>query len=100
MSTEVRVDPAVLDAAATAAAHLRDGVRGGLTDVEPETALAARELAGWQTGRSLDALLHWWREDLSRLVERLDDMSEGLRRCAADYRRADHTSAGNFQALD
>ena len=99
MPTEVRVDPAVLEAKARVAADLRDGLHRELTDVEPETTQAARELTGWLTGQALGNLLHWWQDDLTNLTQRLDAMSEGLRLCARDYRHSDHASADNFRGI-
>ena len=90
----------MLEAKAGVAADLRTQLDRELTDVEPETAQAARELTGWQTGRALGNLLHWWQDDLTNLGRRLDAMSDGLRRCASDYRHSDHASADNFRGMD
>ncbi|MFY1686738.1 WXG100 family type VII secretion target [Plantactinospora sp. WMMB782] len=99
MATEVRVDPALLEAKAGTAAELHAGLDRELTDVEPETAQAARELHGWQTGTALENLLHWWQDDLGKLRQHLDALAEGLRLCARDYRHSDLASADNFRNL-
>ncbi|GAB3984378.1 hypothetical protein GCM10027615_71820 [Plantactinospora veratri] len=44
MATEVRVDPALLEAKAGVTADLRAGLDRELTDVEPETTQVVREL--------------------------------------------------------
>ncbi|AVT39273.1 hypothetical protein C6W10_25725 [Plantactinospora sp. BB1] len=80
-------------------ANLRAGLDRELTDVEPETAQVVRELRGWQTGTALENLLHWWEDDLGRLRQRLDALTEGLRLCARDYRQSDQASADNFRAV-
>lgn len=99
MATEVRVDPALLEAKASVAAELRVRLDRELTDVEPETSQVARELRGWQTGTALENLLHWWEDDLGKLRQRLDALAEGLRLCARDYRHSDRASADNFRAV-
>lgn len=99
MSDEVRVDPAVLDAGAGVAEGLRDTLRAGLTDVEPETMAAARALAGWLTGRSVEGLAWRWRDDLASLGTRLTGLADGLALSARDYRYVDRASADNFRAV-
>jgi hypothetical protein len=99
MSSEVRVDPARLESAARVTESLRESLRSGLTDVEPETMQAARDLAGWRTGRSVEDLAWWWRDDLAKLDRRLDALADGLSWCARDYRYTDHASAENFRAV-
>lgn len=99
MATEVQVDPAVLEAMARVAGDLQAAVRTDVTDVEPETAAAARALTGWQTGRAIEALMWWWRDDLTRLSGRLGVISDGLMLCARDYRYSDQASAQNFRLL-
>lgn len=98
MSDEVRVDPVVLDVTARAAAAVRESLRGEVTDVEPETTQAARELGGWLTGRSMEQLLWSWRDELGRLASQLDGVADGLTACARDYRYADRASADHFRA--
>lgn len=99
MPGEVRVDPAVLDAKAGASADLRGALSKDVTDVEPETARAAKSLAGWSTGRAVEDLLWFWRDDLTRLGSSLDAITAGLTACARDYRHSDRASADNFRAV-
>ncbi|MGX7675184.1 WXG100 family type VII secretion target [Plantactinospora sp. DSM 117369] len=99
MNVEVRVDPAPLEAKAGVAADLQAGLDRELTDVEPETSQAVRELRGWQTGTALENLLHWWQDDLARLRQRLNALAGGLHLCARDYRQSDRASAENFRAV-
>lgn len=99
MVDEVRVDPAVLDAQARVARDLGEALRGDLADVEPESAQAARDLSGWLTGQAVADLVWRWRDDLTKLTDQMNGMSEGLRSCAMDYRHTDRASAEHFRGV-
>ncbi|HWG99305.1 MAG TPA: type VII secretion target [Pilimelia sp.] len=96
MGEELRVDPAVLSAAAGACQRFGEATARQWRRVEPETVDAARALPGWRTARALQDTLGAWEDDMTRLVAHLQRLGTALEECAADYRRADAASAGHF----
>ena len=99
MADEVRADPAVLYGLGRAARGLRDALTEGLTDVEPETAEAARAMRGWHIGGVLDQLMWDWRDDVAGRARHLDGLASALDGCARDYEHSDTASAHGFASL-
>jgi hypothetical protein len=99
VSVEVRVDPSVLDRAASACDGLRVELTSDEADVEPATTGAMSGLAGWGIRGALDQVLWWWRDDLTKLGGYLDGYGDALRGCARDYRVTDRADSGRFLYL-
>ena len=91
----MRVDPAVVDAAAQQSRDLGARWRTAAGDVEPETTAAIGSLGtGCRLRAELERILSAHTAE-ARLDERhLNDLAEALSATAADYRRSD-TDAGN-----
>ncbi|WP_223874481.1 MULTISPECIES: type VII secretion target [Salinispora] len=99
MSDEVRVDPLALDSQARVAEDVAAALEHDLIDVEPESVQAVQDLSEWRTGRAVEDLVWFWRDDLKKLTGQVNGVAEGLRQCARDYRHTDTASADHFRSV-
>lgn len=93
---DVRVEPAVLDEASRVCADLRESLRQGAADVEPDTEAAMSGLPGWSARGALEELLWTWRDDFTKLSGYLATFGDALTGAAADYRHTDEANAARF----